>query len=58
MMRNGLTYAQASENCNRIAKREYDECLASGCSEYSAREVARKAYEAEMRWYESGGAAA
>jgi hypothetical protein len=53
MMRNGLSYAAASANCNRIANREYDECIASGCSERSAREAAREAYEAEMRWYES-----
>jgi hypothetical protein len=46
-------FRQAAENCNRIAKSEYDECIASGCSEHSAREAARKTYEAEMRWYES-----
>lgn len=52
MLRNGLSYAQASANANRIAKHEYDEYLQSGCSEDTAREAARKAYEAEMRWYE------
>lgn len=52
MMRNGMSYAAASANSNRAAKFAHDECIAAGRSDAEAREAARMAYEAEMRWYE------
>lgn len=52
MMRNGMSYAAASANSNRAAKAAHDDFIAAGRSDAEAREAARTAYEAEMRWYE------
>lgn len=51
-MRNGLSYEQASANCNRKAVNAYKEALAKGCSLEEATEIAFTSYEAEMNWYE------
>lgn len=53
MLRNGLSYEQASINSNRKAVSAYKEALAKGASLEEATEVAFKSYEDEMKWYES-----
>jgi hypothetical protein len=51
-MRNGLTYREASDNANRIAKTAFDACKAAGAADSVAQYKAAAAYEKEMRWYE------
>lgn len=52
MLRNGLSYQQASENANRSAKAAYDKCIAAGATQEVAQYKASAAYEKEMNWYE------
>ena len=52
MLRNGLSYEQAMNNCNRIAKAAYVKAELAGKSVYDCQESARLAYEKEMNWYE------
>lgn len=52
MLRNGLSYSQASTNANRIAKQAYDISKAAGNTDEMAQYRARVAYEKEMEWYE------
>ena len=53
MLRNGLTYSEASVNANRIAKQAYDACKAAGGTNEVAQSKAHAAYEKEMQWYEN-----
>lgn len=53
LLRNGLSYAQANANCNRLSSAAYDAAISSGKSIEEAQETARKAYNAEMDWYQS-----
>jgi hypothetical protein len=53
LMRSGLSYRQAADNCNRLARKAYDAAIAAGASIEQAEAAARKAYDAEMAWYES-----
>jgi len=55
MLRNGLTYPQASTNANRIAKQAFDTCKAAGATDEVASSKARAACEKEMNWYERKG---
>ncbi len=53
LLRNGLTYSEASANANRLAKKVYDECVANGQPVDVAQLHARNEYEKEMCWYEA-----
>jgi hypothetical protein len=49
----GLSYSQASANCNRIARKAYEKVIAEGGTVEAAQDAAFKAYETEMKYYES-----
>jgi len=52
MMRNGLSYFEASNNANNIAKKAYNNAVNNGATEDMAKHEAFVAYEKEMSWYE------
>jgi len=52
MLRNGLSYEQASKNCNRLAKIAYDTIVNNGGSVEAAQDAAFEAYNEEMAFYE------
>ncbi len=52
MLRNGLSYSQASKNSNRLAKAAYAKAIKNGKDEDTAKLIAFVTYEKEMKWYE------
>jgi hypothetical protein len=52
MLRNGLSYSQASRNCKAIAEDAYKGALAEGRTIEESEAIAFAAYESEMAWYE------
>ena len=52
-MRNGLSYEQASANANRKAQKAYNDAKSLDCSVELCQYAAFKAYEDEMKYYES-----
>ena len=53
MLRNNLTYAQASANSNRKAQEAYHAAKEAGKPLVDCQKASNEAYEAEMKWYES-----
>jgi hypothetical protein len=52
-MRSNLPYQQASANANNKAVKAFNEAKANGAQFRDCQEVARLAYEAEMKYYET-----
>lgn len=52
-MRMNLSYRQASDNSYGVARAAYDKVVAAGGTIEEAQAASFKAYEAEMKWYES-----
>ena len=53
LLRNGLSYSQASANASSTALRAYAQAKERGYPEEEALEVYRNVYDEEMDWYES-----
>ncbi len=53
MLRNNLSYAQASTNANRKAQEAYHAAKDAGKPLYECQKASFEAYEAEMKWYEN-----
>ncbi len=52
-LRHGLSYSQAAQNCNVLAKKAYEKALVENASIKEAQAAADKAFCDEMNWYES-----
>lgn len=52
MLRNGLSYSQASKNANEIGASAYNKAMELGKSIGECEQTFREAYEKEMNWYE------
>lgn len=52
MFRNGMSYMQASNNANHVARNAYSKAINNGATKEMAQHEAFITYEKEMNWYE------